>query len=255
MSEQTTRHRGNSTRLLSSIRAVGALASAGRRRMAAAAGVLLTLSTRKATPTLISLVALLVSVVSFYVSSLKPAHVSMSVGDSMQIWHDLDQRLEIDLPIVFRNSGSEAGVLRSLAIILRDPRSEESLFISWYGTKSTSGATWVYDTVLTPITVPAGGELSKMVNFSGAQSNVDWLPKPTTYDLYVLAWSGARETASEILESTWTFKQSDIASIKQYREQGKKTGIWIYKDSRFAADARMLTKGEFNQLTKGASQN
>jgi hypothetical protein len=59
-------------------------------------------------PIAISAIALILSVVS-YLSSIRPANITLAAGEWMQVYHQTDQALYINLPVVFQNTGARGG--------------------------------------------------------------------------------------------------------------------------------------------------
>jgi hypothetical protein len=209
---------------------------------------------KQVVPVLLSIVAIIVSLFSLYVTTLRPAEITLSIGEAMQVWHNENHELNIDLPIIFQNKGSQSGVVRSLGIIIKDPNSEESIFIKWVGFKKFEDviggtSSWVYEALRTPISIAPGGEVSKMVNFYSGRAGEGWLPKPITYDLYLLGWESGGETPRIRQQFDWTFKPEDVAEIKRKYDEGQRQGQWILHSS-YASESRKLTTLEFNQLTK-----
>lgn len=208
---------------------------------------------KKLIPTIISIVAIIISISSIYLTSLKPPTITLSVGESMQVWHNANKEVNIDLPIIFHNSGSQSGVIRSLGIIFKDPNSEESMFIKWLGFKKYEDkvegrSAWIYESTRTPLAVPPAGEVSKMVNFYSEKAGVGWIPKPITYDIYLLAWDTGSETPTIRQKISWTYREADVSEIKRRLEEGQFNGTWILHSS-YAAESRKLTTLEFNRLT------
>jgi len=124
---------------------------------------------KKATPIVISAIAVIISLVTF-ASSIKPAHISVFVGESMEVFHGQDQALYIHLPIIFQNTGARAGVVRSIGLILRDPGTKEAIFIKWMGCKIPTEQTWIWESNATPLSIPAATTVTKMAEFYGADS-------------------------------------------------------------------------------------
>jgi hypothetical protein len=205
----------------------------------------------KATPIVISAIALVLSIVT-YANSIRPASITLSVGEWMEVFHDKDQALNIHVPIIFQNTGARAGVVRSLGLILRDPGTEEAIFIKWMGFLVPTGETWIWESNGTPLSVPAASDLTKMAQFYGAGSVAGWLPKPITYKLYLLAWTSDSKTPSTTLVVDWIFTEEDVSAIKLNYEKGKSGDIsskWVIR-SGYAPDAKKLSASEFNELVR-----
>lgn len=202
-------------------------------------------------PTLISLIAVIISIITLYITSLNPPKISLSVGESMQIWHNTDEShaLNIDLPIVFYNAGAKSGVVSSLALIIKDPNSEESILIKWIGTKNFEDSKLIFESQRLPIAVPANGEIAHIVSFAGKHQNLNWIPKPITYNLYLLGWTKDSENPAINYKFAWTFSDNDVLDIKKWYDEAKSRGQWFYS-SGYALDSRKLNTFELNNLIK-----
>ena len=87
---------------------------------------------KKNIPVLISVLALILSAGSLYVTSLKGANITLSVGDHFGLKHK-DHYLYIFLPMVVHNTGAQAGLIHSFGVILKDQKSEEAIFLKMAG--------------------------------------------------------------------------------------------------------------------------
>jgi hypothetical protein len=128
------------------------------------------------------------------------------------------------LPIIFQNTSAKAGDVRSLALILRDPGTTEAIFVKWLDflkPDEETGGNWIPESSLTPLSVPAASDVSKMAEFYGAGSLAGWLPKPITYELYLLAWTTDSRTPSHKLMVNWTFNQEDVSAMELNYEKTK----------------------------------
>lgn len=208
----------------------------------------------KKIPIIASILAVIISVFSLYTTTMQPAEITLSVGESMQIWHNNADELQVDIPVIFTNSGAKSGVIRSLGIIIKDPQSEDAIFIKWYGFKtykdSINGkSSWIYESLRTPLSVSARSEASKMIAFSSNEAGKNWKPKAITYDIYLLSWNSSNEKPDTKLKINWNFNQDQLSQIQKRLDDGKSKGTWIL-NSRYASDSRNLSMIEFKELTK-----
>jgi hypothetical protein len=205
---------------------------------------------KKNIPVAISAIALIISVVTLYTTSIKPANITFALGDWMEISHSNYSALYINLPIALRNTGAQAGLIRSLGVILKDPETEEAIFLKWLGfTKlEQSQGYWMWESRGTPVSVPAHSDITKMAKFYGGGSVAGWIPKARKYNLYLLAWTSESQMPSVKLKSTWIFNESDVSEIKRkYEEKEYDSPTWIFS-SVFGPDTKKLSILEFNEL-------
>lgn len=207
---------------------------------------------KPALPIVISAVAVIISIVT-YMSSIKPAAMTLWAGERMEIYHDKYQALFLHVPIVFENTGARAGVVRSLGLVLTDPGTKESIFLKWNGFLMPTQETWVWESNATPLPVPAHSEIPKMTEFYGAETLVGWVPKPIEYELCLLGWTSDSQTPSVRYVVKWAFTESDVAGIKLNLERtttgAAMTSLWITR-SGYAPDSKRLSASEFNELVR-----
>jgi len=208
---------------------------------------------KTATPIVISAIAVVISIVT-YASSTKPANITLSVGEQMQIYHGKDQALSVDLPIVIQNTGARAGIVRSLGLIFRDPGTKEAIFVKWMGCvkpEERQEGSWIWESNATPLSVPAASEITKMAESYGAGSVAGWLPKPIEYELYLVGWTSESPTPSKICMVKWMFKEKDVAAMKLNLETVKNGGAvsstWVTRTG-YAPDPKELSMSEFDDL-------
>jgi hypothetical protein len=173
----------------------------------------------------------------------------------MEVFHDKDQALYIHLPIVFQNAGARAGVVRSLGLILRDPGTEESIFINWMGFRKPeerSAGSWVWESNATPLSIPGYSEVTKMAEFYGAGSIAGWSPKAIPYELYLLGWTSESQRPSKKTVVNWTFNEEDVSAMKLNFEKAKTGDIssrWMVRPGS-VPESKRLSASEFNKLVR-----
>lgn len=205
---------------------------------------------KKYIPVAISAIAVTISFVALYATSIKPANITLSFGEWMEFSHSAYPALYIHLPVVLQNTGARAGVIRSLGVIFKDPGTEEAIFLKWLGfIKLDDRNQEIYESHGTPVSVPPRSDVTKMAKFYGGGSVAGWIPKPIKYDLYLLAWTSESQTPSIKLISNWTFNEKDVSEIKRKYEERKNDSTWIFR-SAFAPDSKKLSRSEFNELVR-----
>lgn len=201
-------------------------------------------------PVVISVIALTLSIVT-YIHSIRSANVSLSLGDTIEFYHESNQALCVHLPIIFQNTGAQAGVVRSIGLILVDSGTKEPIFMKWNGFLKPEGGDWGWESNSTPLSIPGDSEVTRMTYFYGAGNVAGWLPKPIEYELYLLAWASEDKMPSTKCVVKWTFNESDVTSVKRDLETvtagGKANGTWITLPG-YAPDSKRLSASEFKEL-------
>lgn len=203
----------------------------------------------------ISAIAVIISLAALYTTSLKPAKITLGLGENMELYHTghSDPLLNIDLPIVLHNAGAQPGVILSLGVILEDQETKEAIFLKWLGfLKPTEAGFWSWESNATPVSVPGHSDVTKMVRFYGNGSEAGWIPKPINYYLYLLAWTSEGQKPSIKIKSSWTFNEKDISEIKRkFEEKEKKTAsTWITRSTFFSPTSKKLSPAELDMLIK-----
>jgi hypothetical protein len=175
----------------------------------------------------------------------------------MQVWHNSNDELNVSLSILFRNTGSQPLTINSLAMILRDPNSDEAIFMKYYCVQkddmSQPGINLVCESHrFTPITIPPREEVAKFVDFYAGSPGRGFIPKPTRYDIYILVWTSGQAKPDFKTKVQWSFNDDDIKGIQSNLDIGTSTsnpGQFVYKHSQ-GGESRILSLLEFKNLTE-----
>ena len=213
--------------------------------------------TLKILPLLFSGAAVIVSLSTLYLTQLRPARISIKPGEAIQIWHNNLGELNVDMSIAFHNTGNQPLTINSLAMILKDPNTDNALFMKFYGVKKTdpskSGINLTYESYrFAPLTIPAREEVTKFINFYAGPPGKGWIPKSTRYDIYILGWSSGQEDPDLRAKVQWSFSEADIQAIRANIANttlANAPGQFIFKQS-YGGESRNLSMLEFKNLTE-----
>jgi hypothetical protein len=208
-------------------------------------------------PLLFSGIAVFVSLSTLYLTQLRPGTVNISAGEAMQVWHNTDEEIFITMSVVFRNTGSQPLTINSLAMIIKDPNSDDALFLKYWGVKrfdqSKPGVNLVYESRrFTPLTIPPREEVAKFIDFYGGPPGRAWIPRPARYDIYILGWTNGQVKPSLRAKVLWSFSDEDVTGIKENianRSGDIVQGRLIFKQS-YGGEPRNLSLLEFKNLTE-----
>lgn len=201
------------------------------------------------TPVIISITAVVVSFITLYLSSLRPAILELIAGETMQVYHQSDGELRIDIPVVFSNKGTRSGVIMSVGLILRNPETQEAILLKWDGHKVFEKGIWVFRAFDSPIAISGDSQIVQMVNFKGGAASKGWVPMPVKYDLFLIGWTKADQNPDIRYGFQFTLHQKNTEIIKQNYIERNRNGEWI-TGTRFGSAARPLSLSEFHQMTK-----
>ena len=171
---------------------------------------------------LISVVAVSISLISLYFTTLQPAKVTLLPAEEISFWHS-DGILNVLVPCIFRNSGAQAGVIHKVALVIKELGDKETaLLLSWeyFRYFDEKSYTWKKEDVAFPVVTHSRNSIFKAISFYGGTDSKNWLPQPMTYDLYLLAWSKASYEPDLHVKFEVTFEKSIAQDIKSDLEDG-----------------------------------
>lgn len=220
-------------------------------------GVKLFKYAKEVLPLLFSGIAVVVSLSTLYLTQLRPARISIAPGETMQIWHNNAGELNVDMSVVFHNTGSQPLTINSLAMILKDPNTDDALFMKYYGIKrldqSKPGISLTYESYrFTPLTIAPREVVTKFVDFYAGHPGKGWIPKSTRYDIYILGWSSGQEKPDLRAKVQWSFNDEDVQAIKTNLAStnlATAPGRFVFKQS-YGGESRNLSLLEFKNLTE-----
>jgi hypothetical protein len=150
-----------------------------------------------------------------------------------------------------------------MGVILKDQKSEDAICLKWQAfseqkyDKATDSFYDVDVSNATAVSVPARSDIAEKATFSGGESVATWIPKESTYDLYLLAWTSETEEPSIISrKSTWTFDKNAVSQIKNAVSKIKRNSEYKIEEhtyrfrSAYGPESKMLSTSEFNKLVK-----
>ena len=149
-------------------------------------------------PIAVSLVALLISIISLYVSKFRLGELHLTAGEHIAIGHVLEGPVTFVLPVNFANAGSKHLTIDRVALLIQHSGSPEGYLLepnyyllepNYYLTFAESGE-FKRDSLAVPITVFGGENVTKQVQFaSSTERPVEFqMTKDGTYDVTLLAW-------------------------------------------------------------------
>lgn len=146
-------------------------------------------------PIAISIVAMLVSIVSLYVSRLRPGELHLAAGEHTFISHEPEGIAEgcvrFILPVNVANAGSKHLTVDRVALLIQHRGNPEGYLLepTFYLVLGESGD-FKYNSPSIPITVFGGENVTMQVMFgSSTERPTEFqMTKADTYDLTLLAW-------------------------------------------------------------------
>ncbi len=197
-------------------------------------------------PIIVSITAVIISAITFYIGTLRPADLTFFSGETLQIYHHKDGELRIDIPVVFVNKGSKPGFVLSMGVVIKNPINEKTILAKWEGFKGVENNKWEFRYYDFPIVLSGKSEIVEMVNFGGGEKVKNWIPEPVTYDIYLVGWTQVDDWPDLKYEFKVKFSKESIKKIRSNLKGETIKGEWI-RGSRYGGGSRYLSNQDFNQ--------
>src|SRR5436853_5750046 len=136
---------------------------------------------------LVSLVALLVSIVARYVRGLQGATIGFQAGTTVGFCR-IDEGFEIYVPATFFNTAQRLGIVTRCSLVVWAPGVEsKAYYIEWteFRKRDLSERRWVRDELAGPVTVDGRSSVSKVVYFRWAKGPVVLPPGEYKFVFYI----------------------------------------------------------------------
>jgi hypothetical protein len=139
----------------------------------------------------LSVVALIVSVSSLYLTQLRNANIEAHATAFLYAFNR-GQNWELRLPVTFTNSGARTGVVRNVALEVAGPdRKRQLLQFAYIGGALTTNGDVSNEAVPAAIAVAGrGSEAAQMVFISPRREpDIEIFPRAGRYDVSLLVWN------------------------------------------------------------------
>jgi hypothetical protein len=201
-------------------------------------------------PITISIVSLSLTLITLYLTQLRPAKINVIIGPEIQIYHADYPEISTGLyiPITFANFSPSMGVIIKCAIsVFRDDAPQQRHFILWreFAKKGDDG--WTYDSEAHSFAIGGKSSLSKVAWFM-------WFTayKPTlsfregSYKLSMHVWIGNKKLPINFKRSFFISKETESTFQNRIQSQSR-TSIRIVLDEELERN-RLLTRHESQLL-------
>ncbi|NEU08954.1 hypothetical protein GZH53_11580 [Flavihumibacter sp. R14] len=201
-------------------------------------------------PITISLVSLSLTLITLYLTQLRPAKINVIIGPEIQIYHadypDISTGLYV--PVTFANFSPNMGVIIKCAIsVFRNDTPQQRHFILWreFAKKGDDG--WTYDSEAHSFAIGGKSSVSKVawfMWFTGYKPML--LFKEGSYKLSMHVWIGNKKLPINFKRSFFITKERE--SILQSRiDSQSRTGLRIILDEELDRN-KLLTDQESRKL-------
>ncbi len=202
------------------------------------------------TSTVISLIALGLSLTSFYIFNLQPANLEIFPAEEIGLWH-FDGTLHLIVPCLLSNKGAQTGTIQNMAVIILDPeKNDEALFLKWdfFRYFNYEANTYPSESKAFPLNISKQSSIFKLINFEGGGDSKNWVPKPITYNMQVIAWSKPSYTPDLSAKFQIAFKPEDVEKIKNNLESGTRTITFAARSEWGKWKSKLLSPVELQEV-------
>lgn len=202
-------------------------------------------------PIVISLLAVLISVLTFYFSQLRSGKLQIVAGEHLHIGHQENGILSIILSISCVNEGAVPSTIKRVALLVQSGGSPEGYLLepAYYCRLDESG-NFANESLPVPVTVVGKQSVVKQVFFCGSMERPSEfkLMDIGTYNLRLLGWieDSIEPTVSDSFSIVVT--EEKTALLKQYIANKEKTTIRIPQSTWRKWAAHHLTEIEVRAL-------
>lgn len=204
-------------------------------------------------PIVISLVALLVSIVSLYVSTLRPGALHVTAGEHIAISHQPDGSAGFILPVNVANAGSKHLTVDRVALLIQQSGDPEGYLLepSFYLALAESGD-FKYDSLSVPITVFGGENVTKQVMFiSSTERAAEFqMTRAGFYDVTLLAWLHGSSKPRVSDSFSIVVSEANVATLLNYIKEKKSFSVKLPQSKWRAWDAHRCKATEVEDIKK-----
>jgi len=201
---------------------------------------------------LFSTLALIVSVLTLYLTFLSPAHLSIMAGDLVYLSHFSDKgNFSIITPVSLTNAGSKFITVERFALLIQKPNSKEGYLLEPFSfQKLDDKGNFVADSMSAPVSIVGRSVITKGILF---RSSVErprefQITEPGTYELTLLAWVGDSTEPRATDSFTLVLSKEDVRNLNDYLQQHKGTTVRLPQSKWRKWAAHHLTDFEVNAL-------
>ena len=202
-------------------------------------------------PIIISSVSLIASVLTFYLTQLKPSNISVLIGPDIAVYHAVNPELftGVCVPMTFINTSPNMGtVFRCAVSIFRTDEPEQRFFMIWFDfLKTNADREWKHDGDAHSFAVSGKTSISKIAKFAWhEESNPKLCFKKGSYTLVVHLWIDKNRKPKN---TTFNFHiaQSDDEVLQKRIDSKSTDTYWISLNKDFDRN-KVLTIHEYKVL-------
>lgn len=177
---------------------------------------------RNITPIGVSLIAMVISLFSLFLSQLQPDRIKVYPGELAYLRNLEDNILSFNLFLSFTNGGARPGVVRKIAVLLIPPdKSDGYILQAAFFDQLDSEGNFFRESVVGPIAVDGHQTVSRQVRFISARENPgDYIPLLVQgeYQAIILLWTSTDSQPTITVQYPFMLSDRDLEELQLQRE-------------------------------------
>lgn len=207
-------------------------------------------------PIAISIVALLGSIISLYMSRFRPGKLHLTAGEQVTIGHVPEGPVTFVLPVNFANAGSKHITVDRVALLIQHRGNPEGYLLepAYYLALAESGQ-FKRDSLAVPVTVFGGENITKQVQFASSieRPKEFQMTKEDTYDLTLLAWLHGSTNPNISDCFSLVVSEADVANLAIYIKEKTFLTVMLKQSKWRNWDAHYCKANEVAGIIKHAT--
>ena len=205
----------------------------------------------------ISILAMLISIVSLYISRFKPGELHLAAGEHTFISHEPEGIAEgcvrFLLAVNIANAGSKHLTVDRVALLIQHRGNPEGYLLepTFYLVLAKTGS-FEYDSTSIPITVFGGENVTKQVMFgSSTERPTEFqMTMADTYDLTLLAWLHGSTKPSVSDSFSLVVSKAHVVTLTNHIKEKKPDSVKIPQSKWRSWDAHVCKQTEVEDIKK-----
>ncbi|MBI1803465.1 MAG: hypothetical protein HY033_02185 [Ignavibacteriae bacterium] len=168
----------------------------------------------------LSILALGISALSFYVTVLRSAEPDLRVGSRVYIFHDVLGTASIGISVSASNTGARMVVMERFGLLLLRHGSKSGYMFAPYAFQKIDDKGELQDeSMACPVAVPGRGEVTKQLLFKASEEEDNFsITSPGTYELILLGWISGRTAPTTGARFEIELGELDANKLSRWRD-------------------------------------
>lgn len=191
----------------------------------------------------ISLLSLVVSAVTFYLTHMRPPKIDCIVGSTIGVNHQ-DDGFSIYIPLTFTNDAQRPGLVNRCSVVFSKPDSSlEAHYIEWteFRKRNDDMKQYTREDFAGPLQIEGRSSLSKLAWYRWREGTLSFAEGRYVLEFFI--WIEKEQRPSIQQKHEFFISAADSAELKDYKINNSNKIVWIGIDKQIESN-RLLTEHE-----------